>query len=173
MRELLARDGYDQVTIEGIAAHAGVSKQTIYRWWPSKADILGEALLDGDLPGSDRTPEATADLATDLRDWLSLSATHLGLPENTALARALIAVTASNPDLGERLNRRFAEPLITGIGERIATAQRRGDVRGDVDGEAVAELLLAMTSYTALLGRPLSPTRVDTIVRTLLDGILT
>ncbi len=173
MRDALARDGFEQVTIEGLAADAGVAKQTIYRWWPSKSEILGEALLEGDLPGSDQAMPVSADLADDLREWLLLSGTHLTRPENVALARALIAVTASNADLGERLNRRFADPIITAIADRIATAQDRGEVRGDIDRVAIAELLLATTSYSALLARPLRSERVDGIVSALVDGIRT
>ncbi|MFJ6212573.1 TetR/AcrR family transcriptional regulator [Streptomyces sp. NPDC092296] len=43
--DLLAERGFDGVTIEGIAARAGVAKQTIYRWWKSKAEILYDNLL--------------------------------------------------------------------------------------------------------------------------------
>ncbi len=42
--DLLVERGFASVTIEGIAARAGVAKQTIYRWWPSKIDILFDAL---------------------------------------------------------------------------------------------------------------------------------
>src|ERR1700753_3935259 len=44
--DLLAERGFAGVTIEGIAARAGVAKQTIYRWWPSKVDVLLDTLVE-------------------------------------------------------------------------------------------------------------------------------
>ncbi len=44
--DLLAEHGFDKLTIEGIAARAGVAKQTIYRWWPSKVEVLLDTLRD-------------------------------------------------------------------------------------------------------------------------------
>ncbi|MGC7098554.1 TetR/AcrR family transcriptional regulator [Amycolatopsis lurida] len=44
--ELVTESGYAKTSIEGIAARAGVGKQTIYRWWPSKAAVIFDALLD-------------------------------------------------------------------------------------------------------------------------------
>src|ERR1700678_4191385 len=44
--DLLVERGFGGVTVEGIAARAGVAKQTIYRWWPSKVDILLDTLID-------------------------------------------------------------------------------------------------------------------------------
>jgi AcrR family transcriptional regulator len=46
---LIERLGYERVTIEGIASEAGVGKQTIYRWWPSKSAVVAECLLEGAL----------------------------------------------------------------------------------------------------------------------------
>jgi len=43
--DLLVERGFGGVTIEGIAARAGVAKQTIYRWWPSKVDVLLDTLI--------------------------------------------------------------------------------------------------------------------------------
>src|SRR6201990_3594542 len=44
--DLLAERGFAGLTIEGIAARAGVAKQTIYRWWPSKVEVLLDTLVE-------------------------------------------------------------------------------------------------------------------------------
>lgn len=172
MRRALAAEGYDAVTIEGLAAEAEVSKQTIYRWWPSKAAILGEALLEGELPGMDGAPSMTPDLEADLRAWFSAASEGLGRPESIALARALIAVTATDAELGDALNRRFAGPIVDWVAARIARARDAGEVRADADAEVIADQFVAMASYAALLGRPLSEERVRATVDLLLRGVV-
>lgn len=169
MRAALAADGYEGVTIEGLAAEAGVSKQTIYRWWPSKAAILGEALLEGSLP----TPAlpVTDDLAADLRSWLLSMSNEAGHGATVEVARALIAVTATDAALGAVLNKRLADPIAEQVIARLSVAQRAGQVREDVDAAAVADQFIAMSSYAALLGRPLDDERVDAVVGMLLRGI--
>ena len=171
MRRALAAEGYEAVTIEGLAAEAGVSKQTIYRWWPSKAAILGEALLEGALPGAADPVPATADLAADLRAWFTAVSDGLARPEGLAVARALIAVTAADPALGAALNERLAGPIAAGIVARIDTARAAGDVRADVDATVLAEQFVAVASYEALLGRPLDRERVQAVIEIVLRGI--
>ena len=171
MRAALAADGYAAVTIEGLAAEAGVSKQTIYRWWPSKAAILGEALLEGALPGAEADLPFSSDLAADLRSWFTTAGEHLSRAENVELARALIAVTATDPELGEALNHRFADPIVSWIVARVTRAQEDGSVRADVDPAAVADQFVAATSYAALLGRPLTADRVEGLVDLVMRGV--
>src|SRR6201991_1175938 len=85
--DLLAERGFAGLTIEGIAARAGVAKQTIYRWWPSKVDILLEAFLtDAD---EELTPPDTGDLAADLRAYLAGLARFLTAADAGAVFRAL------------------------------------------------------------------------------------
>ena len=169
MRAALSSTGYESVTIEGLAAEAGVSKQTIYRWWSSKAAILGEALLEGSLP----TPElpVTDDLAADLRAWFSATSAQAGNGASVELARALIAVTATDAELGAALNKRLADPIVEQIVARLSVAQEAGEVRRDVDAAAVADQFIAMSSYAALLGRPLDAGRVVAVVEVLMRGI--
>ena len=65
---LIERDGYGRLTIEAIAQEAGVSKQTIYRWWSSKAEVVLEALNEAAaLMAPGPNPRA---LATDVRTLL-------------------------------------------------------------------------------------------------------
>ncbi|MGO2932409.1 TetR/AcrR family transcriptional regulator [Microbacterium sp.] len=169
MRAALASDGYASVTIEGLAAEAGVSKQTIYRWWSSKAAILGEALLEGSLPSPDLP--VTDDLAADLRAWFSAMSTQAGDGASVELARALIAVTATDAELGAALNKRLADPIVEQIVARLEVARSRGDVRADLDAAAVADQFIAMSSYAALLGRPMDAARADAVVEVLMRGI--
>ncbi|MFF3026241.1 TetR/AcrR family transcriptional regulator [Microbacterium sp. NPDC057944] len=173
MRAALSSSGYEAVTIEGLAEVAGVSKQTIYRWWPSKAAILGEALLEGELPGADVAVPMTADLGADLRAWFSAMSAGLADADGVAVARALIAVTASDPGLGLELNEKLAAPIREWVTSRLSLAVAAGDVRADVDAAAVADQFIAMASYAALLGRPLGDARVDATVAVLLRGIAT
>lgn len=169
MRRALAADGYAAVTIEGLAAEAEVSKQTIYRWWQSKAAILGEALLEGEL----EAPQLVESdhLAADLRSWFAAMSDELGAGRGVERARALIAVTATDAALGAALNDRFAGPIVELVSARIERAKAAGAVRDDVDPAVVADQFVAQASYAALLGRPLDAARIDATVDVLLRGI--
>ena len=171
MRAAVVAGAYEAVTIEGLAESAGVAKQTIYRWWPSKSAILGETLLEGDLPISDASVPMTDDIGADLRSWFTAMSTETARPEGIAIARALIAVTATDHELGLALNERLASPIRRWVAERIARGQVDGQVRADVDADAIADQLIAMASYAALIGQPLSAERVEETVARLLRGI--
>lgn len=171
MRAALYDGRYEAVTIEGLADAAGVSKQTIYRWWGSKQAVLGEALLEGSVPGADVAVPFTDDLGADLRAWFSAMSVSLGDAEGVAVARALIAVTAADAELGLALNERLAAPIREWVSSRLAAAVEAGEVRADADAGVIADQFVAMSSYAALLGRPLSAEQVDATVRVLLQGI--
>src|SRR5215217_3416487 len=61
---------YEHLTVEGIASEAGVSKQTIYRWWPTKGELIAESMIEGLLLPDRLTPLDTGDLRGDLVAWL-------------------------------------------------------------------------------------------------------
>ena len=97
--DLLVERGFADLTIEGIAARAGVAKQTIYRWWDSKSDILFDAFI-ADAEEFFTAPDH-GDLGSDLRDHLGQLAAFLTTTDSGAVFRAL-AGRAPGPAARER-----------------------------------------------------------------------
>src|SRR5271154_296590 len=100
--------GFAGLPIEGIAARAGVAKQTIYRWWPSKAEILMDAFV-GDA-AEYLSPPDTGDLARDLRSHLSRLADFLTQTDAGAVFRALAGQAQHDADIAARLRGRPPQP---------------------------------------------------------------
>lgn len=147
---LFTERGYDHLTMEGIARRAGVGKQTIYRWWPGKGDVLAEAILEGLLLGGRRELPDTGDARTDLATWLGDLFALRASAEGEGLLRSLIAAAAGNAETGRRLR---AEILAAPLMERLSQAL------GGVDGprlNAAADALVG-----AVILRALSREEVD------------
>jgi AcrR family transcriptional regulator len=107
--QIFAERGYDHLTIEGIAARAGVGKQTIYRWWSSKSDIVADCLLEGALlPGQLSLPD-TGDIRHDLTAWLRAIAAVMDSESGQPLIRSLIAAATENAEIGRRLRDSLAD----------------------------------------------------------------
>jgi len=99
--DLLVEKGFAQLTIEGIAQRAGVAKQTIYRWWPSKTDVLFDAfLLDA---AEEIQIPATGDMVEDWRGYLRSLARFLTSSDAGVVFRTLLAESQHDPALAARL----------------------------------------------------------------------
>lgn len=175
---LVAEAGYPKTTIEGIASRAGVGKQTIYRWWPSKADVLLEAFLDM----AERAAEAaghvahalpdTGDLAADLRAVLRATVDELRDPAFEAPSRALAAEGLVNQELGRRFVAQLLEPQLQLYVDRLRSAQRAGDVRPEVDPRIALELFVSPLAQRWLQHTgPITYDYTDTLVDYALNGL--
>ncbi|WP_431979905.1 TetR/AcrR family transcriptional regulator [Streptomyces qinglanensis] len=141
--ELVGEVGYPRLTIEAIAARAGVGKQTIYRWWPSKAAVLLDAFTDlvhteehgGGLPD-------TGDLEADLKAVLRATADEFSDAGFEAPYRALAVASAADPELAEQFAVRLQEPGRKLYAERLRAARRAGQIDPAVDPDLAVELLL-------------------------------
>jgi len=120
---LFAERGYDHLTIEGIARRAGVGKQTIYRWWPSKGDVLAEAILEGRLLGPQREIPDTGDPRADLAAWLIEIFTLRASADGEGLLRSLVAASAGSAETGRRLRSEIlAAPLMDCLSRAMGDA---------------------------------------------------
>src|ERR1700683_3344564 len=95
--DLLAEIGFAAVTIEGIAARAGVGKQTIYRWWPSKTDVLMDAFLDDAF--QNLIPQDRGNLSQNLRNHLRKLAEFLTQSDAGSVFRALAGQAQHDPKM--------------------------------------------------------------------------
>ena len=179
---LVGEAGYPKTTIEGIAARAGVGKQTIYRWWPSKADVLLEAFLDlGEQAAARRAGGArraygipdTGDLAADLKAVLRATVDELNDP----------SVRGAHPGAGRRgRGRRAGRPRVRGEAAGTASSsststgcappRRPAQVRADIDPRIALELFISPLAQRWLqYTGPLTHEYADALVDYALHGL--
>src|SRR5919201_2607397 len=124
--QLVGDVGYAGLTIEGIAARSGAGKQTIYRWWPSKADVLLDALAtkaDLHVPIPDE-----GSYAADLRAFLEASF-RLGRDRRVIdVLRALMAHAQIDAEFGERFRGSFLQRRRDALAIVVDRAKERGDL---------------------------------------------
>jgi AcrR family transcriptional regulator len=165
--ELVVEIGYAELTIEGIAARAGVGKQTIYRWWPSKADVLLEAgatKADLHVPVTDQG-SYRADLRAFLEASYKLANDYPGLPD---LLRALMAEAQINPEFGDRFRTAFLQRRRDALAVITSRARKRGDLPDRPAPGTVADIVFGTIWYRVLATRqPLD----DQLVEDLLDTL--
>jgi len=161
--ELAAEIGYGRLTIEGIAARAGVGKQTIYRWWPSKADILleaGAANAELHVPVTDH-----GGYRADLRAFLEASYQMATQPGLSDLLRALMAEAQIDPEFGQRFRTAFLERRRAALAVITNRARERGDLPPRPDPGVVADIVFGTIWYRTLATRqPLDASLADALV---------
>jgi AcrR family transcriptional regulator len=162
--DLVGEVGYTKLTVEAIAARAGVGKQTIYRWWPDKGAVLLDAYLT--LVGADQdlTFPDSGDLEADLRMVLGSVVDSLTDPGFEQRYRALLAAIQDDPKLAAALLDRLLRPWLAATRQRLRAAQQAGQV-GNVDLDVAAELLYGPVYYRWLL-------RTGPISRQYVDGVV-
>jgi AcrR family transcriptional regulator len=173
---LVGEVGYGRTTIEGIAARAGVGKQTIYRWWPSKGAVLLEAFLDlgeraAGAPVEYEIPD-TGDLAADLKAVLRATVDRMTDPVFDVPARALTAEGIVDAEMGVEFTTKLLEPQLQLYVRRLEAGRSAGAVRQDADLRVALELLVFPMAHRWLLRTPpLTHAYAETLVDHALHGI--
>src|ERR1700722_18949791 len=161
--DLLVERGFAGVTSEGIAAKTGVAKQTIYRWWESKTDILFDALTQ-DASEFFTAPD-TGDLATDLRARLRQLATFLTATDAGAVVRALAGQAQHDPMVATRFRSEFLTAQRDLDRQPFQRAAVRGDLTSGFNIELATDQLAGPVYYRVLLtGQPVTPAYTDALV---------
>ncbi|MCM2417758.1 TetR/AcrR family transcriptional regulator [Streptomyces sp. RKAG293] len=160
---LLAEKGFAGVTVEGIAARAGVAKQTIYRWWNTKTDILMEAFLQD--VAEEPAPPDHGDVARDLRDHLGWLAAFLGRSDSGAVLKALMAQAHLDPVFAADLQGRYLDEQRRRDRLPLDRAVDRGDLPAGLDVAAETDQLVGPVYYRFLVtGEPIGRDFTDRLV---------
>ena len=169
-RELLVERGYPDVTIEGIAARAGVGKQTIYRWWPSRAALVLEAYLSS---ADVVTPPAAArTVREDVRALLGWLIAVLREPTGGHVVAGLVADIQHDTDLAEGFHRDVVPARREAMLAALERGRERGEIRMDADFELAVDALHGAVFYRLLLsGEPLDGDVAARLADHVLEGL--
>lgn len=167
--DVLVRDGYDRLSMEGVAAAASVGKATVYRRWSSKAELVIDAMATLK-PAID-----TIDTGTLEGDVELLIATSCS-PRSQRLQQVMVSVCSAlprEPDLLEAFKTRFTEPRIARIANMLERARGRGELGPEVDLAMAASLVPSLMLQRALMtGMPAGRVYAEQVVGSVLLPVL-
>jgi len=164
---ILQNDGYAALNIEAIAAKAGVSKQTIYRWWSSAAFIVLEALI-ADMPSQEGLVPDTGSIRGDLQELVRPTVRALS-QRRGAVYKALIAEAQADPRFAEAFRAQLMSAHREIVRAVVSRAQLRGEVPFEVDGDLAADLVYGPILYRLLNGHA---TLDETFAFDLIDAVV-
>lgn len=164
--DLLVEHGFGALTVEAIARRASVAKQTIYRWWPSKVEILLDTLIED---SAKRLPVPTEQpTAETIGSYLRRFARFLTRDPAGKVLLALIAEAQHNPDTAKRFHQRYLGPRRRQERDMLARGIDAGEISPRLGPGATIDALLGPIVYCALTGSPVPRDLVDTLVEDLL-----
>ncbi|RQO59230.1 TetR family transcriptional regulator [Variovorax sp. KBW07] len=176
-RELLAQLGPSGVTMEAVAARAGVGKPTVYRWWPNRHAVTMDALMASSEQESQKkrkkAPAASASplraLSLQLNMVVRTLSSHMGRNVTTIIA-------AADPDT--ELSKAFRNHFILSRRDEgrvlLQQAAEAGEIRADADLEIVLDQIYGPLFFRLLMGHaPLDEGFVEGLIGSLLAGLRT
>jgi AcrR family transcriptional regulator len=168
--DLLLDKGLAAVSMDAVAARAGVSKATIYRWWPTKETLALDALFHewAAVPPPRDTGSLRDDLLSLLRPWARLAGRR---PYGRIIA-ALVTQTQTDPAFARQYHARFVEPRRDQARTVFRRAVERGQIPSDTNVEVALDLLYGAIYHRLLHGHaPLNDRFVRDVIDTALGGI--
>ena len=166
--KLLAKQGFSELTIEAVAAHAGVGKATVYRWWPDKAALVADAFASSTthkLHFPD-TGSLRKDMSGQMRQLIKIFRSRRG-----RIVSAMLGAGQSDSSLIAAFRERFLKPRRR---EAYATLRRgiqRGELRKNIDMDLLLDSLYGPIYMRFLIGHDkLTPQFVEGLCELALSG---
>jgi AcrR family transcriptional regulator len=148
--DLMSEHGLGGLTIEAVAARAGVGKTTIYRRWDGKNDLVLEAVELLRPPGP---PPDTGSLIGDLDALVAIQRERLEATRLPRIIPRVLGEAVEDPELHAQIVERAVQPIRDVLTTVVQRAVDRGELRDDVDVDTVVDVLHAFPVYKLLLAR--------------------
>ena len=168
-RELLAEGGVHGLTVEGVAARAGVAKTTIYRRWRSKDELAFAVLIDM-VEQFVATPDLD-DTRAELVAFVGAAVRILGTTLMGRVMQGLVSDLAADPELARRFREQVVATRVAEVHRLVERGIERGDLRADTDRQLIHELLFGPVYYRLMLsGAPLDEGLAERVVDAVLPA---
>jgi AcrR family transcriptional regulator len=168
--ELMLEGGMAATTMEAIAGRAGVSKATIYKWWPSRGAVALDGFLN-QVQDTVNVPDGVS-IAEAMRIQLRALVAIFRDTSAGPLMRALVAQAVAEPDIADALREHWLEPRRAVTVSALRAAIGSGELRADTDVAAAADQLFGPIYHRLFFGHdPLDDGLGDTLVDQLIRGI--
>lgn len=169
--KLLERVGFNELSIEAVAARAGVGKATIYRWWPTKADLVIAAFASA-VEQELRFPTAGSVLEAihqQMKRWIVIYRSPLG-----QIVTTVIGAGQSDPEILQAFRAHWVEPRRVEARALLRNAQKNKEIRADLDPDMVLDLLYGPLYLRLMLKHaPLTEDFVDTVFDNISPTLIT
>ena len=166
----LGEKGYGGLSIEAVAQRSGVAKTTVYRRWPTRDELVADA-LDSRSDRNERIPD-TGSIRGDLKEFCEGVRAKLTSNHGKAMLKSLVAAVDQSPEIVETVERFWRERRDVG-GDLIERWIRRGVLRPETDADLLVEAILAPIYLRVLLpGGPLTGDVLEGFIDLALDGVL-
>jgi AcrR family transcriptional regulator len=167
--ELLKQSGFADLSIESIAAHAGVGKATVYRWWPNKAGLVMDAFVSVAEEELRYPPTGPAEKA--IREQMKRWTLIFGGPLGRVIA-AVIGAGQSEPEMLEAFQTYYVEPRRREARELLKLGMKNGELRPDLDPDLILDILYGPLYLRLLIKNgPLTVQFIDDLFNIVWPGL--
>jgi AcrR family transcriptional regulator len=150
--ELLFDQGLHAMSMHEVARRAGVSKATIYRWWPAKERLALDALAaewaSTSPAGQRRTGSLRGDLLARFLPWVR----QLNQSPYARVVAGLVAEAQTNPEFAQLYRQYFVQARRDATRELLVQARERGEIAASTDLEVTLDLLYGPIYHRLLHG---------------------
>ena len=167
--EVLAEEGYDGMTIDMVAARARAGKATLYRRWPSKAELVLDAVAC--MKKADLEREALPDTGTLRGDLIAMikAPSLRDAAKKLQIMAGVVSMLSRAPELAEAARAAIVEPRVAANRFLMNRAVERGEISAEHDIETVALVTPSMVAYRVLMtGEPVT----REFLVSLIDGVV-